>query len=213
MNKVSVEVLEDASHPEGGYAVLLLRGVTSLPDGATFRLKPVEARGNNDVASGEAWPQGELTPRAVRAATGGIEILVGPDIVECAALLPGTLGVIEVRSAGVRGEFLWPSIKPTARPRRRNLTVVKPTKPAITGAQSKTTTAAAVVPPEVLAAGACQEAVGKSVPARVLREASGGGLTSQQPMDGAGGNVRVTALDHDVPATASVAEAIGGNIV
>ena len=213
MKKVSVEVLEDASHPEGGYAVLLLRGVTSLPDGATFRLKPLEARGNNDMGSGEAWPQGELTPRAVRAATGGIEILVGPDIVECAALLPGTLGVIEVRSAGVRGEFLWPSIKPTARPRRRNLTVVKPTKPATAGEKPKTANVSAVAPPEALAAGGTQEAVGKTLPARVLREASGGGLASQQPMDIVADQVAVTALDHDTHATATVAEAIGGNVV
>lgn len=202
MRKVSVEVLEDASHPEGGYAVLMLRDVSSLPDGATFRLKPVEARGSNDLVPGEAWPQGELRPRAIRAATGGIEILVGPEIVECAALLPGTLGVIEVLSAGVRGEFLWPSIKPTARPRRRNLTVVKPPKAAPAPSQVTTT------------AGAVQEAVGNTAPARMLREASGGGMTSQLPIDATGGGlVPVTALDHDIPATASVAEAIGGNVV
>lgn len=202
MKKVSVEVLEDASHPEGGYAVLMLRDVSSLPDGATFRLKPVEARGSNDLVPGEAWPQGELRPRAIRAATGGIEILVGPEIVECAALLPGTLGVIEVRSAGVRGEFLWPSIKPTARPRRRNLTVVKPPKAAPATSQVTTT------------AGAVQEAVGNTAPARMLREAGGGGMTSQLAMDATGGGlVPVTALDHDIPATASVAEAIGGNVV
>ena len=212
MKKVSVEVLEDASHPEGGYAVLLLRDVASLPDGATFRLKPVEARGNNDLASGEAWPQGELTPRAIRAATGGIEILIGPDIVECAALLPGTLGVIEVRSAGVRGEFLWPSIKPTARPRRRNLTVVKPTRPASAGSsetKAKASTGVAVTP-----AAALETAVANSAPARMLREASGGGVANQQTLDAsAAGHVPVTALDHDTPATASVAEAMGGNVV
>lgn len=208
MKKVNVEVLEDTSHPEGGYAVLLLRDVPSLPDGATFRLKPVEARGNNDLASSEAWPQGEITPRAIRAAIGGIEILVGPEIVECAALLPGTLGVIEVRSAGVRGEFLWPSIKPTARPRRRNLTVVKPARSATAGAHGTGAANARAT------TGAAQEAVGKSMPARMLREASGGGMANQPPMLApADGLVPVTALDHDIPAAASVAEAMGGNVV
>ncbi len=126
MRKVSVDVLEDASHPEGGYAVILLHGLAGIPDGATFRLKPVEARAGADAGFGGNWPIGDQRPRAVRKTEAGIELLVGPDIVESPALLPGTLGVIEVRAAGVRGEFLWPSIRPTARPRRRNLTVVKP---------------------------------------------------------------------------------------
>ena len=103
MRKVSVEVLEDASHPEGGYAVLLLRDVASLPDATTFRLKPVEARGSFDDGETEAWPQGDLIPRAVRRVTGGMELLVGPDVVECRALVPGAIGVLEVKAAGVRG--------------------------------------------------------------------------------------------------------------
>jgi phosphate transport system substrate-binding protein len=211
VKKVSVEVLEDASHPEGGYAVLLLRGVASLPDGATFRLKPVEARGNNDTWAGEAWPQGELTPRAIRASTGGIEILVGPDIVECPALLPGTLGVVEVRSAGVRGEFLWPSIKPTARPRRRNLTVVKPTRPVPASAASKSN--AGSPSGEAALVAATRDPFGHAVPARMLRDGSGGGLANQPAMEAGTAHVPVTALDHEVPASATVAEAIGANVV
>jgi hypothetical protein len=72
VKKVSVEVLEDASRPDGGYAVILLHGVVNLPDRATFRIKPVDARGSVEV-TGESWPSGELRPLAVRAGERGIE--------------------------------------------------------------------------------------------------------------------------------------------
>ena len=213
MKKVSVEVLEDASHPEGGFAVIVLHGVTTLPDGATFRLKPVEARGGADNGTGEVWPKGEQRPRAVRRSEAGIELLIGPDIVESPALLPGTLGVIELQAAGVRGEFLWPSIRPTARPRRRNLTVVKPQTAKPVASKPKETARAA---PVREAENAKADVLAQLTSARRVREASSG--TTLAPRADAGAdataeNVPVTALDHAVPATATVAEAIGANVV
>ena len=44
MQNVKVEVFEDTSRPDGGHAVLLLHGVSSLPDRVQFRLKPVDSR-------------------------------------------------------------------------------------------------------------------------------------------------------------------------
>ncbi len=159
MRKLSVEVLEAASHPDGGYAVVLLHGIESLPDGATFRIKPVDAKGNHDETTGAAWPAGEHRPRAVRRTDAGIELLIGPDIVECPALIPGTLGVIEIQAAGVRGEFLWPSIRPTARPRRRHLSVVKP-QPVVV----KKSAPAATAPKQISVPAAPQPAVTASPP-------------------------------------------------
>lgn len=214
MRKVNVEVLEDASHPEGGYAVVLLHGLAGLPDGVTFRLKPVEARGTVDAGHGVSWPQGEQRPRAVRRTEAGIELLIGPDIVECPALLPGTLGVIEIGAAGVRGEFLWPSIRPTARPRRRNLSVVKPQSvPADrSGRTAVRDKARAAAQPVMTAEAAVADGAGQAGSRRVLREASSGAV-AQDGDAGPSQAVPMTALDHAVPATATVAEAIGGNVV
>ncbi len=217
MRKVSVEVLEDASHPEGGFAVILLLGVQALPDGAEFRLKPVEARGAADNGFGSSWPQGEQRPRAVRGTEAGIELLIGPDIVESPALLPGTLGVIEIQSAGIRGEFLWPSIRPTARPRRRNLRVVRP---QIVQADSGTGGGAGahahvhrVASSAAAAAAAGLDAASSHVgSSRLLQDGGAGGLAKEREPDFAP-LAPVTALDHAVPASASVAEAVGGNVV
>ncbi len=203
MKKVSVEVLEDASHPAGGYAVVLLHGVESIPDTATFRIKPVEARGTTDKAI-DSWPQGDLRPLAVRAGERGIELLIGPDIVENSALLPGTLGVIEIKAAGLRGEFLWPSIRPTARPKRRNLSVVKsPLTP------KPTTIAAGDGSRAIHTHDVAPFSAGRSSHSAFAAQA-GGRVESDLAHEAM---IGVTALDHEAPAAASIAEAIGGNVV
>jgi phosphate transport system substrate-binding protein len=120
------------------------------------------------------------------------------EIVECPALLPGTLGVIEIKAAGIRGEFLWPSIRPTARPRRRNLSVVKSTTARTTSARSSD------------GASISLSAIGAraALPASIAQSA----LQTKADADDQQ-TVPVTALDHAAPATASNAEAIGGNVV
>lgn len=214
MKRVGVEVVEDASHPEGGHAVFLLHGVASLPDGATFRLKSVESRGSGYTAAAGNWPNGEQRPRAIRRTEAGVELLVGPDIAECSALVPGTLGVIEIPSAGIRGEFLWPSIRPTVRPRRRNLTVVKPqaTRGITVRSASAGGSGSAAGPGQGAEAHGRAAALGEAQPVQVLREAAGGNVAvTAEPVSQV--IVQVTALDHTVPVAATVAEAIGGNIV
>lgn len=153
MRKVDVEISEDTSRPEGGYAIVLLRDVPNLPDRATFRIKPVDARDPYAGPIGEDWPRGDHAPVAVRQTEAGVELVIGPDIVECPALLPGAVGVIEVAAAHVRGEFLWPSIRPTARPRRNHLSVNRPQRGAIaTPAKLPAAKPVVAVPPATVVA-------------------------------------------------------------
>lgn len=209
MKRIAVEVHEDTAHPEGGYAVLVLHGITSLPDGATFRLKPVEARGSADIATGEAWPRGEQRPLAVRQTDSGIELLIGPEIAESPALLPGTLGVIEIQSAGLRGEFLWPSIRPTARPRRRNLSIVKSNTSS--RGNPKPISRSAGGNPLTHSVGD-NDVLANLNSSRLVRDA-GSGAISPSHEAAALSEVPVTALDHAAPATATLSEAIATNVV
>ena len=211
MRKVDVEIADDQSRPEGGYAIVLLRGVTSLPDRASFRVKPVDARDASAGPAGEEWPRGEHVPVAVRQTDAGIELVIGPEIVECAALLPGTVGVIEIPAADVRGEFLWPSIRPTARPRRRhNLSVVKPArampvvpqtvvpkpampKPAVIAAQAVATSAADALPPVMADAATNPPPI--PAPGVALAKAVASHLAEASPADGTEAKAPLAALN------------------
>ncbi len=117
MKKLSVDVYEDRSRPEGGHAVIRLNGLESLPDSVTFRIRPVDSTGAGDGA----WQNTERHPLVTRLTKDGVELVVGPDIVESPLFLPGTLTAIEIQKCGVRGEFLWPRISPLVRPKRRHL--------------------------------------------------------------------------------------------
>jgi hypothetical protein len=67
-----------------------------------------------------------MSPLAVRKTHQGVELLVGPEVVANPLLLSGTPVIIELPEAQVRGEFLWPSVRPLLQPRRRHVVVVKP---------------------------------------------------------------------------------------
>lgn len=115
MGKVWLEVTEDKFHPEGGYALIRLHGLTSLPADATFTILPGDQHRDTGVAL-LGWPEGEHRPVSRRDIIDGIEIGVGPDVVDCPALLPGTPVIIDIASAQIRGEILWPSV--ASRPAR-----------------------------------------------------------------------------------------------
>jgi hypothetical protein len=122
MARVSVRAFEDRSRSEGGHAAVVLRGVSRLPGRITFRLSPTDA----DAASHDAeWAGETFAPLASRLTDEGVLLTIGPELADSPDLLPGTAVLIEVPELGVEGEFLWPSITPLARPRRRGLVVAK----------------------------------------------------------------------------------------
>ncbi len=120
MKKVSVQAYEDRSRPEGGHAIVLLHGLTEVPDSAAFRIKPVDASHDGTVPG---WPIGDQTPVAIRMTDQGLELTVGPEVADSELLLPGIVVEIEMPAAGVCGEFLWPNIAPQLRQRRRSVVI------------------------------------------------------------------------------------------
>ncbi len=129
MHSITVEAFADDGHPEGGYAIIVLGGLTELAPRPRFRLKPVDVGGHADPRT--LWSGKPLLPVTACITERGAELVVGPDVVGHPMLLAGTPVVIELAEAGVRGEFLWPNVRPLAMPKRRHTIVVR--KPANDG--------------------------------------------------------------------------------
>jgi hypothetical protein len=114
VSAVTVEVVQDARFPHGGHAVIRLHGLWLLPPQAKFRIDPVD-----DTAAVSAdWPAGERAPKETRVTSRGVEILVGPDIVDAAALQPGTPVTISIPAASISADLRWPNLPVSSAPRR-----------------------------------------------------------------------------------------------
>lgn len=108
MTMMKIEVIPDTSTPAGGHAIIRLRGVALLPPGATFRIDPIDdSLDNGDPAS---WPRGDLKPIETRQTPDGVEMRVGPDVVDATLLEPGTPVTISVPDGHVSAELVWPDI-------------------------------------------------------------------------------------------------------
>ncbi|HRD77667.1 MAG TPA: tetratricopeptide repeat protein [Hyphomicrobiaceae bacterium] len=114
MSKVWLEVAEDKSRPEGGHAIIRLHGVAGLTTKPSFSIHPLDGDGPS-----QRLVTDQYEPISSRETSEGTELVVGPDVVDNPALLPGTPVAIEVPSVGVRAEVLWPSITPLARQRKQ----------------------------------------------------------------------------------------------
>lgn len=108
MSEVTIEVVADAEHPGGGHAIIRLNGLWLLPANATFRIEPIDATGPDALPAD--WPRGDRAPLATRLTPQGVEIVIGPDIVDASPLLPGTPVSVSVPAAFVRAEVLWPDL-------------------------------------------------------------------------------------------------------
>lgn len=114
MSEITIEIVQDADHSDGGQAVIRLNGLWLLPANATFRIEPVDSQDSGELPAD--WPKGDRSPLSTRLTPQGVEIVVGPDIVDAPPLLPGTPVVISVPAAFVRAEALWPDL-PVSTPR------------------------------------------------------------------------------------------------
>ncbi len=108
MSTLDVEVLPDSSQPSGGHAIIRLNGVTRLPLFPNFVIRPQDEAISLDDLAG--WPKGDRRPLAVRDRAGGIDLYVGPDIVEAPGLVPGTPVVLTIADTELRGELHWPDL-------------------------------------------------------------------------------------------------------
>ncbi len=121
MTDVIISVMSDPESSTGGGAILRLTGVALVPPGSTFRIDPIDDDGATNIPEG--WPAGDLKPGGQRITKDGVDLVLGADVVESAALMPGTPVTISVPAVGARTELRWPSL-PVARPERRPAVVV-----------------------------------------------------------------------------------------
>jgi hypothetical protein len=115
VSAVTVEVVQDARFPHGGHAVIRLHGLWLLPPQAKFRIDPVDDALPEVAAD---WPSGERAPKETRVTSRGVEILVGPDIVDAAGLQPGTPVTVSIPSASISADLRWPNLPVSSAPRR-----------------------------------------------------------------------------------------------
>lgn len=134
MSQIAVEVVEDTKRPEGGHAIIRLRGLNVIPAPADYRIEPVDGLAN--VGETNEWPLGPQHPVETRLTESGVELVAGPDVVESPHLLPGTPVVISVPAANIEAEILWPNVTPLTRTERRPVIAV-PDVIALAEAQTK----------------------------------------------------------------------------
>lgn len=117
MSMTQIEVLADPTVKTGGHAVIRLRGVAILPPGATLRIEPID----ESLAADDGWPNGEIKPLAMRQTPDGVELNVGPSVVDAPLLGPGVPVLITIAEAGLSAELVWPDLPasrgPAAAPR------------------------------------------------------------------------------------------------
>ena len=121
MSAVTVEVVLDPASTEQGAALIRLVGVFDVPRNATFRIEPIDDEHVAEPPKG--WPSGELTPKSIRIGALGVELLLGPEVLDAPALLPGTPVAISVPVLSLRRELRWPNL-PVQRAARRPAVVV-----------------------------------------------------------------------------------------
>ncbi len=116
MNDVAISVVSDPEADVAGNAVIRLTGVGLVPPGSTYRIEPLD----KDIASALplGWPVGDLTPLSSRITRDGVDLVIGPEVVEAPGLMPGTPVAISVASVGARAELRWPSLPVSRAPRR-----------------------------------------------------------------------------------------------
>ena len=99
----------DPAHPEGGHAVLLLRGVMEPPADARFRiLREGWAKG---TLGPDGWQVGDalLSPDRVEASPQGLRLYLGPRVVDWLEA-----GPVQFRlpGAGIQAPLFWPDVPP-----------------------------------------------------------------------------------------------------
>ncbi|MDX2158442.1 MAG: tetratricopeptide repeat protein [Hyphomicrobiaceae bacterium] len=115
MSEVSISVLGDPDSLTGGEAIIRLTGVGLVPPGSTFRIEPIEA--DTVGRAREGWPEGELRPVGLRITSDGVDMLIGRDVVDAPALVPGTPVTITVAAVDARAELRWPQLPGSKAPR------------------------------------------------------------------------------------------------
>lgn len=99
----------DPAHPEGGHAVLLLRGVAEAPADPRFRI--LREGWTKGTLGPEGWQVGDalLTPDRVEPSPQGVRLYLGPHVVDWLEA-----GPVQFRlpAARIEAPVFWPDIPP-----------------------------------------------------------------------------------------------------
>ena len=112
MTMMKIEVVPDTSTPGGGHAIIRFKGIALLPPGAKYRIEPIDDAFDEGHDGG--WPSGDLTPLETRQTEDGVEMRIGPDVVDAPLLEPGTPVTISVPDGRISAELVWPDLPVSA---------------------------------------------------------------------------------------------------
>ncbi len=106
-----VAIVEDPGSPGGGYALIRIAGVTDPSGDASFWLRRVGYDRNNLGPHGWQSPECRLRPVEVQGGPDGVELLIGPEVVD--VLEVGMPIELSIPAFGVRARLIWPDIPPS----------------------------------------------------------------------------------------------------
>ena len=115
MSAYQVAVVADETTPAAGTAVVRIAGLKAWPENATLRILPIDDASVPPKSDG--WPWEAIRPLRVELTDAGVDVVLGPEVVNSARLLPGTPITIKVGAANLEVEARWPSVAPAARRR------------------------------------------------------------------------------------------------
>ncbi len=115
MSAFQVAVVADETAPAAGTAVVRIAGLKAWPEDATLRILPIDEAAVPPKSDG--WPWEAIRPLRVEVTAAGVDVVLGPEVVNSARLLPGTPITIKVGAANLEVEARWPSVTPTLRRR------------------------------------------------------------------------------------------------
>ena len=115
MSAYQVAVVADETSQTAGTAVIRIDGLKTWPENATLRILPIDEAAVPPQSEG--WPWGDITPLRVIETEAGVDVVLGPDVVGSARLVPGTPITIKVPGAKLEVDARWPSVTPTVRRR------------------------------------------------------------------------------------------------
>lgn len=109
MKAEAIQIVPDDARAGGGHAIIKVAGVFTAPEPATFQIEPLDEDAGEEP--GDSWPRGSQSALESRVTDAGLELVIGPDIVDAPDLQPGTPVIVKVPGAGVETELRWPELR------------------------------------------------------------------------------------------------------
>lgn len=109
MTQPLIDISHDATHTEGGHAIVLVRDVTELPDPLRFSVRALPDD-VDDTEIAPEWSLDERSPLSAELAADGLVMKIGPEIVDAPELQPGTPVLLSIPAVNINAEVIWPDL-------------------------------------------------------------------------------------------------------